>query len=74
MKESQRIQQKIDTVLLEKQQCEQNWQRCAGALQVLRDMLSVAQKEEQAVSDNEPKDESEGENELVAVQANGEAA
>jgi len=48
MSEVERIRQQIAGVEAQQQQAEQTWQRCAGALCVLRGMLGQVQQEEDA--------------------------
>jgi len=48
MTEVERIQQRIVLVQAEQCQAEKNWQRCDGALQVLRAMLGDAMRQEDA--------------------------
>jgi hypothetical protein len=64
MTEIERIQQRLVVVQAEKQQAETNWQRCEGALQVLRHMLGEAMREEDAAKEETP--------EVVETRMNGE--
>jgi hypothetical protein len=54
MTETERIRQRLAVVQAEKQQAETNWQRCEGALQVLRHMLGEVMREEDAVQVETP--------------------